>query len=205
MDNLMKKEALLKSIAESGYNIGFGAKVHFATYDMVEKLPGFIGFLSLAVGILSLVNGFFSSKHLTVTLIILGIASILINLYSKDSEKYREKGIELTELFNSLKHIYFNTKDTDQKSELEKYEKELSQINEIYNSISISKQILFSHWYAHYKFFWQHQIEWIDEQKNFKFFRDKIPFSLFLVTFSIIILGIIILTFKILELKCELS
>lgn len=201
----MKKEDLLKIIAESGYNIGFGAKVHFATYDIVEKVPGFIGYLSLTVGILSLVNDFFSSSHLTATLIILGITSILINLHSKDSEKYKGKGIQLTGLFNDLKDMYYNAKDTDQKAKLDKYEKELNQINETYNSISISKQILFSHWYAHYKFFWQHQIEWIDEQKKFQLFRDKIPLSGSLVAISIIVLIIIFLLLKIVKLKCGLS
>ena len=40
----MKKE-LLQQIARTAYNVGFGAKKHFATYDMVEKLPGIIEFL----------------------------------------------------------------------------------------------------------------------------------------------------------------
>ncbi|AWN16176.1 hypothetical protein SALB1_1978 [Salinisphaera sp. LB1] len=58
-----------------------------------------------------------------------------------------------------------------------------------------SKQILFSDWYAHYKFFWQHQIEWIDEQKQFTFWRDKVPLSFSLaclVALISIIVGAII-------------
>ena len=35
----MDKNTLLKMIAETGYNVGFGAKKHFATYDIVEKAP----------------------------------------------------------------------------------------------------------------------------------------------------------------------
>ncbi len=47
------------------------------------------------------------------------------------------------------------------------------QLEHRYYAVGLSKQILFSDWYAHYKFFWQHQIEWVDEQKKFNFFRDK--------------------------------
>jgi len=36
----MKKDLFLKEVAESGYNIGYAAKKHFATYDIVEKAPG---------------------------------------------------------------------------------------------------------------------------------------------------------------------
>ena len=35
----MDKNDLLKQIAEASYNIGYGAKKHFATYDIVEKVP----------------------------------------------------------------------------------------------------------------------------------------------------------------------
>ncbi len=41
----MSQVALLKNIAETGYNVGFGGRKHWATYDIVEKVPGFIGFL----------------------------------------------------------------------------------------------------------------------------------------------------------------
>ena len=54
----------------------------------------------------------------------------------------------------------------------------------------MSKQILFSDWYAHYKFFWQHQIEWVDEQKKFDFFRDKVPLSLYVFIAALILMVI---------------
>jgi hypothetical protein len=48
---------------------------------------------------------------------------------------------------------------------------------------------------THYKFFWQHQIEWIDEQKQFTFWRDKVPLSLSLtlagVVAALIIVGLL--------------
>ena len=47
----MTKEGLLRGIAETGYNVGIGAKKNFATHDIVQKAPGLIGFISLAVDI----------------------------------------------------------------------------------------------------------------------------------------------------------
>lgn len=35
----MTQDGLLKLIAESGYNIGYAAKKHLATFDIVEKVP----------------------------------------------------------------------------------------------------------------------------------------------------------------------
>ena len=42
----MKKEALLRLIAESGYNIGDAAKQHLATYDIVEDAGVGVALLS---------------------------------------------------------------------------------------------------------------------------------------------------------------
>ena len=71
---------------------------------------------------------------------------------------------------------------------------ELAQIELEFNSNCISKQILFSDWYAHYKFFWQHQIEWIDEQKHFRFWRDKLPLS-FMVVCLLSLISIVVLLY----------
>jgi hypothetical protein len=63
----------------------------------------------------------------------------------------------------------------------------LEAIEARYYEVCISRQILFSDWYAHYKFFWQHQIEWLNEQKHFSLLRDKVPLSLlFWVVFLLI-------------------
>jgi hypothetical protein len=39
------------------------------------------------------------------------------------------------------------------------------------------KHIFLSDWYAHYKIFWQAQIDWVDEQLHFRFWRDKVPLT----------------------------
>ena len=56
---------------------------------------------------------------------------------------------------------------------------------------ALAMQILFSDWYAHYKFFWQYQIDWVDEQKKFKLFRDKLPLS-FMFWMVVLLGGVVV-------------
>jgi hypothetical protein len=172
----MSKSALLRQIADTAYNVGFGAKKHFATYDIVEKAPGWIGFISLAVGIFALFIDVLATKHMSAVLIVLGISGLLINFYNESKLTYEAKGVILTHLYNELKSLYFDVKASD-KSDFKEEAEKLKELEERYYLNCISKQILFSDWYAHYKFFWQHQIDWVDEQKHFKFWRDKVPLS----------------------------
>lgn len=178
----MDKRSLLKNIAESGYNVGFGAKKHFATYDIVDKAPGVIGFISTTFGIYALIYDQLSTKFLSASLVVLGIVGGYISFYDSSKDEYEKVGVLLTQLFNQLRNLYRSTQDANE-SLLPQLEQELRNIEDQYYTNSKSKQILFSDWYAHYKFFWQHQIDWVDEQKNFKLFRDKIP-----LTFSITLL-----------------
>jgi hypothetical protein len=184
---MMKKDNLLKLIAESAYNVGFGAKTHFATFDIVDKAPGLIGFLSMAVGVFALFINELSTKQMSATFIVLGIVGLYISFYDSKKSAYDEAGSSLTQAFNELKELYFLVKsssDDETQQHLEKFR----EIEKRFFEKCISKQILFSGWYAHYKFFWQHQIEWVDEQKNFKFWRDKVPLSFSLVVALLIIL-----------------
>ncbi len=170
----MTKDGLLKSIAETGYNVGFGAKKHFATYDIVEKAPGWIGFISLAVGVLSLVFEPLSAKLPSACLTIAGVVALYIAFYDRDKGAYERAGKEMTQLFNQLRHLY---RDVQSSSDLAAATATLATIEGQFYGLAISKQILFSDWFAHYKFFAQHQIEWIDEQKRFTW-RDKVPLTL---------------------------
>jgi hypothetical protein len=179
----MDKKSLLKNIAETGYNVGIGAKKHFATYDIVNKMPGAIGFVSTSFGIYALIFDGLSGKFLSASFTILGIIGLYIAFYDSQKSDYETSGIILTKLFNELRDLYRNTQSSDD-SMIPQFEQKLRDIEERYYASSKSKQILFSDWYAHYKFFWQHQIDWVDEQKKFKLLRDKIP-----LTFSMTILA----------------
>ena len=77
----MNRAGLLRSIAETGYNVGFGAKKNFATHDIVQKAPGLIGFVSLAVGVFALIYEPLNSKWIAATLVVLGIASLYVTHY----------------------------------------------------------------------------------------------------------------------------
>ena len=173
----MDKQDLLKLIADTGYNVGFGAKKHFATFDLVDKAPGWIGFFSMAIGVLSLFVNYCSTKEMSAFLIILGVSGLYANFYNETKNSYADKGMVLTQLFNELKTLYFKVKAMSGDN-LTAEEQALADIQIRYSANCIPKQIFVSDWYAHYKFFWQHQIDWIDEQKHFKFWRDKVPFSL---------------------------
>jgi hypothetical protein len=187
----MTKQDLLKRIADTAYNVGFGAKKHFATYDITAKVPGSIGFVSTAVGVFGLVYDSLSTKSLSAAFIVLGIMGICITIYDRKKEKYAEAGNKLTQIFNRLKSLYFNVKAA-QETDLLKFEQELNSIESEYSKIGISDQMLFSGWLAHYKFFWENQIDWIDEQKHFRLFRDKLPLS-FTASIATLIIAIIVI------------
>ena len=191
----MDKQSLLRYIAETAYNVGIGAKKSFATYDIVDKVPGVIGFLSMGVGVFALFTPWLSTQHMSATLIVFGILALYISFYNANKEKYADAGKKLTEVFNELKTLYFSVKDNSDKTTETNIEA-VRVLERKVSDASIPKQILFSDWFAHYKFFWQHQIGWIDEQLNFKIFRDKVPLTL---SMSILVLTIAVLSYAVLR------
>lgn len=176
----MSQAALLKNIAETGYNVGFGGRKHWATYDIVEKVPGFIGFLGTAVGIFALVYDSLSAKNISATMAVIGIIGIYISVYDSKKSEYEKSAAELAQIYNGLRDLYRKVQSLPADANLSTCQGELSDLENRYYSASISKQILFSDWYAHYKFFWQYQIDWVNEQKNFSFVRDKVPLTAWL-------------------------
>ena len=176
----MNKSDLLKSIAQKGYDVGFGAKKHFATYDIIEKTPGFIGFVSIAVGIYALVIKSLSTELISASFIVLGIIGLYVTLNDHKKADYEKAGKALTKHYGDLKTLYIEVKGAPDGAHLSEYQKRLAEIENKFYDDSISKQIMFSNWYANYKFFWEHQIDWIDEQLQFRLIRDKIPLSFML-------------------------
>lgn len=174
----MNKSDLLRSIAQKGYDVGFGAKKHFATYDIIEKTPGMIGFLSLSFGVFALVFKSLSTELTSATFIVLGVIGLYISMYDNKKSEYNDSGKKLIQIFNELKALYLEVKALPESADFATYENRLADINGLFHPICISKQILFSNWYAHYKFFWEHQIGWINDELRFGFIRDKVPLSL---------------------------
>lgn len=187
----MTKEDLLKQIAESAYNIGFGAKKSFATFDIVDKIPGILNFCALAIGILALVIDELNIKIVSASLIIFGVIGIYISKYDDKKDEYATSGSKITELFNELKSLYHSVKA---KSDDTNFDEDIAKMKEIENKfylITIPKQILFSDWYAHYKFFWQWatHIKWLETELKLTFWENKIPLSF------IVFIGVVLLMF----------
>jgi len=189
----MKKHDLLQSIAQRSYDVGFGAKKHFATFDIIEKIPGWIGFLSISFGIFSLAHSNLPSQLMSAIFVVLGVVSLYVSFYAQQKQEYEGAGKALTKLFYELKTLYLTVKRLQETDDFTDVKVKLSDIETRFFPNCISKQILFSNWLAHYKFFWELQIDWLDEELHFSFMRDKMPLSLWLVllttTFSSIIWG----------------
>lgn len=183
----MNREGLLRSIAETGYNVGFGAKKNFATHDIVQKVPGGLGLVSLLVGLYALVWEPLNAKWIAATMVAFGIVTLIITHYEHNKIAYSKEGERLTALFYRLRDLYRDVQATAEGDDLAVYRERLDALQTEVFSSNQSKQILFSDWYAHYKFFWQHQIEWIDEQKQFSFWRDMVPLSLSLTLVTTVV------------------
>lgn len=187
----MSKKELLKEIAINAYNVGFGAKKHFASYDILIKLPYWISFIVLSIGILQLAyDPFPYGKEVSIILILISIASLFLNFFNSTKDDYNDKGVELTKQFNGLRQIYLKVKNSNQQDFTSEREEINKILNDFYNK-SITKQVFLSQWYAHFKFFYEMQIDWIDEELNFTFWKDKFPNSLKI--FLLIVLTVIII------------
>src|SRR5690625_4905284 len=191
----LDKDSLLKSIAIKGYDVGFGAKKHFATFDLVCKVPNVIDLGTLITGIIQL--GFdipiFTNKVLSLFLIFIGIIAIFINQYGNIKNKFIEIGVKINKIYQELRNLYFKVQGTDSvnKEKIEELEQVYNGLIHQFHDIGITQQIIFSDWYAHYKFFVQLEIEWIEEQKVFTF-KDKVPMS-FRLTMYISIIAILVI------------
>ena len=174
----MNKEHLLKLIAESGYNLGYGAKKHFATFDLIEKLPGWLGFFAFAVGIFALFKPDLATPTVSAWMLLFGVSTLYISGYNSEKTNYDNCGKRLTGFYNDLRTMYYEVKSLPETTDFTPFVTKHKAIYEAAFEQTVSKQILFSDWYAHYKFFWQQQVEWIDEQKKFTLFRDKLPLTL---------------------------
>jgi hypothetical protein len=190
----VNKDLLLKDIAESGYNIGYAAKKHLATYDIVEKAPGWISILSFAFGVLALVIPQLNNNILAAFLLAIAYAVFYFNSYQDRRQEYSKVGSRLTTIFTSLRSLLYEAKSRDKSSNFDDIEARYRELLEESQCIGISKQIFLSDWYAHYKFFWQAERSWLEEYRPFTFWRDKVPLSATLtgvVLIFVIVLGLL--------------
>ncbi|MEU2237514.1 SLATT domain-containing protein [Streptomyces vietnamensis] len=137
----LSKDQLLKELATNGYNVGFGAKKNFATYDIISKVPGFISLIGLLIGVgqLAYPDGPFDITISTV-LIMASIVGMTITPFLNDREKYNENGIKMTGYFNKLRQLYLKVKSSSA-TDFESEEREMETIMNQFYSINSSNQI----------------------------------------------------------------
>lgn len=181
------KEDLLLKIAQKGYAVGFAANLNFATYDIVKTLPGRIAFLSIVIGIFGLVWPVFTTQCVSVGILILGISSIYIERFALDIDSYAERGKKNTEQLYKLKNLYIEVKGMDNYSDFQLIEERYITIEKEFNDGSQPNQIIFSNWYAHFKFFCEKDISWMNEVLHFEFWKDKIPQTAKILLFILLI------------------
>ena len=131
----------------------------------------------------------FMAEHVPCFLTIFGVVSLYISFYLHTKDDYEKVGKQLTSIYSKLQSSYHEIQEStteDLKHEL----KDIEKLIEEFHEISMTKQICFSDWYAHYKFFVQMQIDWIDEQKQFKFFKDKVPLSFMSTILAVLMIGL---------------
>jgi hypothetical protein len=75
------KDDFLKNLAIKGFDIGFGAKRNFASFDLINKLPSWAGFTSLIIAVLQLIyTNIPHNKEISVIIIFSSIAIIYLSL-----------------------------------------------------------------------------------------------------------------------------
>ena len=186
----MQKKDLMNAIARTGYNVGYGSKKNFSSYDIITTLPTCISILVIIIGIIGLGWPELSNKCVSVATLVVGIISFSIEKFSDNPDDYRKEGERENRLFYKLKNLYLNVKGKDEKADLSTEEQEFEELKNDFYSNTIAKQILLASSIAHFKFFCQYDIKWIEEEIDFKFWRDKVPFSLLSSLVILVIIGL---------------
>lgn len=192
----MDKKDFLKTLAQKGYDIGFGAKKNFSSYDIINKLPSWVGFTSLVIGIIQIAyKNIPFDKELSILLIFVGVAIMYIDVFKAKADDFNNEEIRLTRIFNSTRDLYFLAK-SDNNFDYQNYEIRYQNLLNDFYSQTISKQVFMSQWFAHYKLFYEMQVEWIEEELKLKFFKDKVPNSLKTTILTIFIITLICVLYE---------
>lgn len=188
-EGALNKSQLLKEIAVTGYNVLYSAKKHFATFDIVEKAPGWLTISTLGIGIFGLVVPALTNNLLAAAILLIGVAGIYLNPFQDQRSKYADTGVALVSTFNKLRGLYYDVQGRPDGVPVDDLEDQYRALLAEAEKVWMHKHIFLSDWYAHYKIFWQAQIDWLDEQLKFRFWRDKIPLTA-TVTVAVALVGV---------------
>ncbi|RWX54845.1 SLATT domain-containing protein [Photobacterium chitinilyticum] len=185
----MNEQSIKKQLAREYYNVIYGAKLNFASFDLCEKVPSLISFFSLSLGILGLAFTEFESRTLAASLLIVGLIGLMLKPREALKEQYYSAGVELTQLSKNLEVIHAEVDESDHIS-IENARKKLEQKQELHKEIQQPAPVLLATWFAHYKLFSEHNSKWLCEELDLTW-KDKFPLSL-RVTIAIAIFTTII-------------
>lgn len=178
---------MLQVIARHGYNVGFGSRKNFATFDIISKASGWISFISLAIGVFSLFVPLLATNVVSAILIIFGVATMYIQFYDSEKNNYEKAGNAQIQIFNKLEVLYRNVK-SDEDFDYASAQESVDTLTAEFYSTVISKQIFGSNWYAHYKFFCEFEKRWVEDELRLTF-KDKIPLSFYFFSTVVVSLG----------------
>lgn len=184
----MTRSEMLQVIARHAYNVGFGSRKNFATFDIISKASGWISFISLSIGVFALFVPLLATNVVSAILIIFGVVTMYIQFYDNEKSNYEKAGNAQIQIFNKLEVLYRNVKSDDY-FDYVSAQKSVDILTTEYYSTVISKQIFGSNWYAHYKFFCEFEKRWVEDELKLTF-KDKIPVSLYFFAAVFVSLGV---------------
>lgn len=196
----MNKTNLLQSIAQSAYDIGFGGKKHFITYDILRITPRAISVLTMILGVYQLLTWYKENvtagkqDFIAATLIAIGLIALVIDLLSDSKEEYNLVGKRLLNFFNELRRMHLTVSAMDETSDFSTFIARHEAIVNEASTISISKQTIFTHWLTHFGFFYVMQSKWVVSELKLTW-RDKYPImhmETYIIAIVICVIGIAI-------------
>ncbi|HDR7388332.1 TPA: SLATT domain-containing protein [Bacillus toyonensis] len=177
----MDKETLLHNIARTAYNIGFGGKKHFVTYDIYRVFPRLISILVTIIGVYQLSIWYKSVDNegvkdfISISLIAVGIIGLVLDLLGDNKQEYNIVGKKMLRYFNELSDMYFEIKNQQGPiNNWESYERRRREIIDDVDQRSLSNQAIFTHWWTHIAFFKTMQSNWVIKELKLGF-KDKYP------------------------------
>ncbi|EOC5441034.1 SLATT domain-containing protein [Vibrio parahaemolyticus] len=180
-----EKERLKKDIADTAYNIIYGAKLNFSSYELSKNISTGVSAFSLAIGIIALAFVEFATKELSVALLLLGLLGLLVGKSPDSMVNLKNGAIKLTQYHDQLKILY---SEVDSSSTTEDIQLRLEEIQNEARDFYSTDQLPFASWFAHHKLFNEHQSEWLCNALNLTFWKDKLPSTLKLLIKLILII-----------------
>ncbi len=171
----MTEDAIKQRLAEVGYNMGYGAKRQFASYDIVEKLPFYFTVATFGIGAYALAYDESPlPKWVSLLILVLSFVMSFTNCYMESKSSFIDSGKKIQLLYSQVRNLHLLVDSGNTANILEK----IGEVEKEFNEISFHKQVFGSDIYAHYKLFGESQSKWFVDELGLTFFKDMVPASL---------------------------